>query len=211
MKKFISSCILLIGIVIVVLGFVTATNYIQLAIAVALYPLLAYLALKTFPRKTTAIPVVVVQTQVAPVQTLEATPDSKEESADILDINKRSFLKLIGISGISMLFYWLFTNKARGPLLGGAGGAVPETVSLEDTAGNKIDPAEKQLTDGYKITEIDDSIIAYYGFTHKDNSWFIMRLDTDTGSFRYARGSSQFTGNWTNRESLKYDYYVNVF
>ena len=38
-----------------------------------------------------------------------------------------------------------------------------------------------------------------------------MRIDTDTGSFRYVRGNSNFAGGWNNREHLKYDYYVNVF
>ena len=210
MRKFISCCILVIAGAIVVLIFVTSTTYLQLAIAVVLYFLAAYFAFKIFPRKIIAIPVVIVQPPVNPVKTVEVqTSNSKEETVGIADIDKRTFLKLIGVSGLSLFLYWIFTKRAGAPIFGGT--SESGTVSLEDAAGNKINPAEKTPTDGYKITEIDDSIIAHYGFTHKNGSWFIMRLDTDTGSFRYARGVSDFARGWDKREQLKYDYYVNVF
>jgi hypothetical protein len=205
MRKILTYISFIIGSLLVVLAFVTARTYIQLGVAIILYPILVYFALKIFPRRAW---------QEYPTEQVAAIPPGSvtlpgTEDADIIDVDKRTFLKLIGVSGLSLLLYWVFTKKAGAPLFGGT--SESGTVSLQDTAGNKINPAERQPTDGYKITEIDDSIIAYYGFTSKDNSWFIMRLDTDTGSFRYARGISDFPGGWTNREQHKYDYYINVF
>lgn len=209
MKKLISCLILAIGSVVVVLVFVTATSVVQLIIATTLYILIAYLVLITFPRKVTISTTTPTTTNTSlPTAAIETT--SVCETPNVEDDDKRSFLKLISISGISLLFYWLFTKKGRGPLFGGAT-EESGTVAIQNTEGNQINPAESQATDGYKITEVDDSIIAYYGFTHKNDSWFIMRLDTDSGSFRYTRGESKFAGSWNNREKLKYDYYTNVF
>jgi len=205
MRKILTCCSFVIAGLVVVLAFVTATTYVQLAVAVVLYPLLVYFALRIFPRKAWQA------SPMEPVATIGPASMKLPENEDtgIIDIDKRAFLKLIGISGFSLLLYWVFIRKSGTPLFGGT--SESGTVSLQDTTGRKIDPAEKQPTDGYRITEIDDSIIAYYGFTHKNDSWFIMRIDTDTGSFRYVRGNSDFAGGWNNREKLKYDYYVNVF
>ena len=205
MRKILTYISFVIAALLVVLAFVTATNYTQLAVAIVLYPLLVYFALKIFPRRAwQAYP-------TDPVSSFQPETMELPGSGDVgvIDIDKRSFLKLIGVSGLSLFLYWIFTKRAGAPLFGGV--SESGMVSLENAAGIKIDPAEKQPTDGYKITEIDDSIIAHYGFTHKNGSWFIMRLDTDTGSFRYARGASNFAGGWDKREQLKYDYYVNVF
>ena len=199
MRKILSYCSFVIASLVVVFAFVTATSYIQLAFAIAIYPLLVYFGFKVFPRKSLLIN---PKEQVATVQ---------PESENIEDGDKRSFLKLIGVTGISLFLYSIFSRRAQlqVPFLGST--SEPESVSLQDTTGNKIDPAEKQPTDGYRITEFDDSIIAYYGFTHKDGSWFIMQEDTDTGSFRYVRGTSDFASSWVNREKFNYDYFINVF
>ncbi len=66
-------------------------------------------------------------------------------------------------------------------------------------------------TDGYTISEIDDGIIAYYGFMGQKGAWFIMRQDANDGSFRYAKGDIDFPINWEDRTNLTYDYYANVF
>jgi len=205
MRKFITYIGFAIATTVVVVVFVTSATYTQLAIAVILYPPLVYFALKIFPRKAwQTFP----SEQLATLSPMaESIPEDSESG--VVDVEKRDFLKLIGVSGISFVLYWIFTNQARGPLLGNFQSS--ETTTLKDIAGNKINPAERQLTDGYNITEIDDSIISYFGFTHKDNSWFIMRRDTETGSFRYIRGNSNFISSWENREQLKYDYYENAF
>ena len=118
------------------------------------------------------------------------------------------FLKLIGSAGLSLFMFTLFTKRAEAAFFGSVPG--PGTVSIKDSAGNKIDPSEKQPTDGYKITELDDSVPAYYGFINKDGAWFIQKEDSN-GSYRYTKGPSGFTTSWTNRASLTYDYFDNVF
>ncbi|TSC86283.1 MAG: hypothetical protein G01um101416_706 [Microgenomates group bacterium Gr01-1014_16] len=196
MNKTITYSSFVIAGLIMVIAFVTATTYTQLAVAVILYPLFIYFAFKVFPRKT-----------IQP----ESVKPSQKESEGIADIDKRTFLKLIGATGLSFFLYSIFIKKAGTPFSLFGSKSESGTVSLEDSAGDKIDPVEKQPTDGYRLTELDDSIIAYFGYTHKDGSWFIMRVDTETGSYRYVRGDSDFTIGWADREHSKYDYYANVF
>ena len=90
----------------------------------------------------------------------------------------------------------LFTKKAEAAFFGSVPG--PGTISIKDTTGAKIDPAVKHPTDGYKISRLDDSSPAYYGFTNKDGAWFIMKEDAN-GSYTYAVGSTAFATNWSNR------------
>lgn len=148
---------------------------------------------------------------VEPVQAKKVEPTKSENAMGIADIDKRVFLKLIGGVGLSLFIFSLFNKKAETLFFKNAPGVITGTVALEDGTGKKIDPARNQPTDGFSIAEIDDSIITYYGFTNKDGAWFVTREDTETGSFRYARGESNFPHNWTNRENLKYDYFNNVF
>lgn len=198
MRKILTYCSFVIATLAIIVAFVTAKTHIQLTIAIVFYPLLVYFALKVFPRKSLRV-----------FPSGEVTAVAQSESKPVVDIDKRDFLKMIGVSGLSLLLYSIFLKKTQIPFFQGT--SESGTVSLQDTAGRKIDPVEKEPTDGYRITEIDDSIIAYYGFTHKDGSWFIMQEDTETGSFRYVRGDADFSGNWTNRENFKYDYFINVF
>jgi len=87
----------------------------------------------------------------------------------------------------------------------------PGTVSVKNIAGDTIDPAEKLPTDGYTITEVDDSgTDSYYGFVDKTGAWYITK-EFATGAYRYAKGATGFTTNWGNRTSLTYDYFDNVF
>lgn len=127
----------------------------------------------------------------------------------VSDNDKRLFLKLIGSAGFSLLFMALFTKKAQAAFFGSVPG--PGIVSVKNIAGEKIDPAESHPTDGYEITEIDDtSSPAYYGFLKKNGYWYIMKEDS-TGAYRYSKGTSDFSTNWTNRASLTYNYFNTVF
>lgn len=182
--------------------FVTAQNYTQLGVAVALYMLLAYFALKIFPRKAWKTPTIAIQSETKSAR--------KAESVEITDIDKRAFLKLIGAAGISFFLFSLIGRRMPG-FLGGAQGVGNGTTTIQDGDGKTISPAERQPTDGYKISEIDDDVITYYGFINKDGAWLIMKEDTDGSSFRYAKGDGGFPSNWTRRENLKYDYFYNVF
>lgn len=215
MRKIIIYCSLIVGILVMFVIFFTSKTYIQLAIAILLYPLLAFFVFKVFQGKIrvrSKKPTITVQLPVKSAEKMEAViAKSKKENVAIADIDKRAFLKLIGGAGISAILFSII-NKKIGGLFSGGTGEVPETISLKDTSGNKIDPVEKTPTDGYRITEIDDfSLTTYFGFTNKDSSWYIMKEDTDTGTFRYIRGASNFPDNWNNREHLGYDYFNNVF
>lgn len=209
MRKTLTYSSFIIASLVVIIAFVTATTYTQLAIAIVLYPLLAYFAFKILPRKTWKAPVVTIQLPVKPAQKVETeVVKSKGQDVSITDIDKRAFLKMIGAAGISLFLYSIFIKRAEGLFFGSASG--PGTVSIKDTADHKIDPAERQPTDGYRISEIAEDDITFYGFTNKDGAWFIMREDVE-GSFRYTKGDAGFSTNWSRREKLKYDYFSNVF
>lgn len=204
-KILLTYCSFVIACLVVIAAFITATTYTQLAVAILLYPLLVFFAYKVLPSKTFKSP------SKKPADTIQATvvkPNGKE-NIGISDIDKRVFLKLIGGAGLALFLFSIFNKKAEGLFFKSL--PQPGTVALEDIAGNKIDPAQNQPLDGYNISEIDDNIISFYGYTNKDSAWFVLRIDTDTGSFRYAKGDSNFPDNWNNRENLKYDYYNNVF
>lgn len=127
----------------------------------------------------------------------------------VADGDKRLFLKLIGSTGFSLLLMALFTKKAQAAFFGSVPG--PGVVAIKDSAGNKIDPAEKNPTDGYEITEIDDAgSPAYYGFVKKTGAWYVM-LEDSSGGYRYAKGSNNFSVNWAGRALLSYDYFDVVF
>jgi hypothetical protein len=199
---------------IVVVGFISSTNYIQLIAAALFFPLFVYFASRVFPRKIRAIhlpkePVIVIQSADKKLPQ-KIDPEITKLKKEGVDIDRRMFLKLIGSAGLSLFLFSLFTKRAEAAFFGSAPG--PGVVALKDSSGNKIDPAERQPTDGYKITDIDDSSPAYYGFVNKNGAWFIQREGV-SGDYRYIRGSSNYSTNWTNRTSpsLTYDYFDNVF
>lgn len=144
---------------------------------------------------------------------LSAVPtiiDENNDSPEITDQKRRQFLKIVGGGGVSLfLMLFVFKGNAQAAFFGSGGG--PGVVALKDKNGNKIDPAEKNPTDGYTISEIDDSgVPSYYGFIHKSGSWYIAREEAN-GSYRYANGGSNFTSGWSGRVGLTYDYFDNVF
>lgn len=202
MLNILTYCSFVIGSLVVIAAFITSTTYSQLAVAILLYPPLVYLAFKAFPRKIKCC----LFKETEKVESVKS-----ENTFGIADIDKRVFLKLIGGVGLALFLFSLFNKKAEGLFFKSL--PPPEMVSLKDISGNKIDPAQNQPTDGYNICEVDDndSIITFYGFTNKDGAWFIMKEDTNAGSFRYAQGSSNFPVNWGNRENLTYGYFSKTF
>lgn len=129
-------------------------------------------------------------------------------SKGIADQDKRLFLQLIGTTGLSLLVMALFSRKARDTFL--SGGSTLETVGLKDISGNTINPAERLATDGYSITDIaDDSVPAYYSFVNTGGAWYIMQ--NTSGTFRYAKGDSNYSASWDIRDKLRYDYFNKVF
>lgn len=189
----------------VIVIFVTAKSYIQLGVAILLYPALAYFALKLFRHGGWQAPKIVIRMPIA----RPAVPTRvKREAIEVADIDKRTFLKLIGAAGLSFFVFSLLGRRVDNLLFGGsAGSAVP---AIGTVPGNQTGSGGPSTT-GYSIAEIDDGTITYYGFTNKDGAWLIMREDTETSSFRYAKGNSLFSTNWAKRENLKYSYYYELF
>jgi hypothetical protein len=205
---------ILIGFIFVIAGmivgatFVTATSYFQLAIGILLYSLLAVFFFMAFPRGATMVPsenqVTAAWFQGGSGRNIRT---AAEENSGI-DVDKRAFLKLIGGAGLAFFLFSVFKNKIEG-LFFNKNLPAPTVSNGTVTNGNDMD--QNQLMEGYSISEIDDNIIAFYGFTNHDGAWFIMREDSDTGSFRYARGDLNFPLAWTNRTKIRYDYYSSVF
>lgn len=187
-------------------GILSATNYLELATAVLFTPLSLYFFILMLPKKASRIAI-----DMEPV--LDIIPDQiKKIKNPDYDPERRKFLKLIGAAGGSLFLMTVFTRKAEASFFGSMPG--PGTLAIKNSSGTTIDPSEKHPTDGYNITEIDDSgLDTYYGYLNKDGAWFI-RKELSTGAYRYAKGASDFTNattGWPNRTSLSYGYFNDIF
>ena len=61
---------------------------------------------------------------------------------------------------------------------------------------------------GYQISDGDDTgAVKYYGFLQTNGTWYIMKNDTGSNSYRYAKGDSGYTTAWTDRAGLTYVYF----
>jgi len=72
-----------------------------------------------------------------------------------------------------------------------------------------VDPTIK-----YRPADLDNTdVVRYFGFTDVSGQWYIMQEDTTLNptTVRYIRGTTDYVTNWTNRASLSYDYFHNVF
>ena len=208
MTKALTYSSLLVASLLVIFGFITAQSFSQLAVAIILYPALVIIALNLLPRSKQ---VHITTTTISP--TPEKLDPQKVEASDsqttayIADIDKRSFIKLIGATGISFFLFSLLGRRAENFFFGKPGQLGLNQSASDDQFGS----ADPFPTNGYKIAEIDEGIVTYYGFNTKNGAWMIMREDANTGNFRYAKGESDFPGSWNNRENLKYDYFYNTF
>lgn len=208
MNKTLSYSGLAISGILIILAFITAKTYTQLAIAAMLYPLLAYFALKVIPGRDGGSPTLTIQVPARPVERVAPTTVIKER-VEVADVDKRTFLKLIGAAGLSFFVFSLLGRRVESLIFDRAVGS--GSNNFGGGFSGDITSGTNQPFEGYKITEIDDNIISYYGFTNQKGAWLIMREDTATSSFRYAKGNSNFSENWGNREDLTYDYYFNLF
>lgn len=150
--------------------------------------------------------------QIEPAESVEVRQiaESEETRGEISDFKRRQFIKLLGGGGLGMIvLLFLSPHKASAAFFGSGPG--PGTVSLKDTAGTTIDPKEKTPTDGYTISQIDDTGSSnYFGFINKIGAWYISKED-NSGNVRYIKGTTNFSTNWTDRTNLTYDYFDNVF
>lgn len=66
---------------------------------------------------------------------------------------------------------------------------------------------------GYQITEQDTGSTQYFGYLRKDSYWYIMKV-TRVGSvrsYRFVKGSSNFSTKFGVRTTLSYDYFDEIF
>lgn len=206
----------LVASLVMIAAFVTAKTYTQLVIAMVIYPIFVYWVYKiiikdsitrtSLPPKGKISSIEVHMPQENSAKKVEKIQGEKVEV--VADVDKRTFLKIVGAAGLSYFIFSLIGRRAESLLFGRSGELQTSSLSF---------PSEKQdtglsSTQGYTISEIDDAnTIAYYGFVNKDGAWFIMREDIEVNTFRYANGTSDFSNNWKNREHLRYDYYYNLF
>lgn len=65
------------------------------------------------------------------------------------------------------------------------------------------------------VYEISDEDLAadpqYFGYLNEAGSWIIQRRNAGDGTYRYKYGSSDYTTAWTNRASLIYGLYNELF
>ena len=67
------------------------------------------------------------------------------------------------------------------------------------------------VLEGYRASDMDQATTTqYFGFVDQGGAWYILRM-VDEETIRYVAGASDYATNWTNRASLSYDYYNNVF
>jgi len=188
------------------MGFLGTSSFPQLISAVLFFPIACYFWLLTFPKRGTKL---TIPDKVSFVKAQAKKP--AEEGTYLgrgFDKDRRIFIKLIGSTGLSLFFLSIFTKKAQAAFFGSVPG--PGTVALKDTTGAQIDPAIKQPTDGYKISYIDDSTPAYYGFVDKTGRWFIMKEEA-TGAYLYYKGDTNFSDGWDDRERKLYGYFNTIF
>src|SRR3990172_7280468 len=86
----------------VVVGFLSATNYTQLVTAILFFPLFSYFAVRVFPRRTRAI-----QSPASAIAIPISNKAGEKEDKEVIklkkegvDIDRRAFLKLIGSVGL---------------------------------------------------------------------------------------------------------------
>lgn len=71
-----------------------------------------------------------------------------------------------------------------------------------------LDPLAK-----YKICngpQVDDGI-TYFGFADAEGNWYILQNDPSANTYLYAKGASDYAGNWAGRTGLSYGLYPNIF
>jgi len=66
---------------------------------------------------------------------------------------------------------------------------------------DKYEPSDENVAEG----------LEYHGSVDKDGNWYILKYDLNAGTMRYAVGTTAYTTNWTNRASLTYSYFYEVF
>lgn len=223
MKKFLIYYSFVIVGIMTFISFLKAESSAQLASAIIFFPLFVYFMELVIPKRSKAIAIILPKKEIKEIKKVNRKTTtakvSAAETGEILeegvDADRRVFLKLIASAGAGLFMMSIFTKKTHAAFFGSVPG--PGTIAVKDSTGAIIDPAIKQPTDGYRITEVDDAgSPAYYGFVDKTGAWFIMKEDSNaTPNYSYVRGGGgigdTFAAKWAIRASLSYGYFDAVF
>jgi len=202
-----------------IINLITGKTPVQIALGIAITPLFFYFGfelIKKFEALTSKISR--PKKKKPPVNQIQTMVPQKVSSINISDNDRRQFLKMIGSTSLGIITLSLLNPKKAGATFFGSVPG-PGTVAIKDIDGNKIDPAAKQPTDGYKISKLDDTssdTYAYYGFVDQNGQWYIQRetiSGATTGDFLYTKGTSDFTTSWNLRDdiTMTYDLFDSVF
>ncbi len=63
----------------------------------------------------------------------------------------------------------------------------------------------------FHLSDIARGDPEYWGYLDKDGNWYIMKDGRSAGTRRFARGTSDYSANFTNRANLTYSYFNEVF
>lgn len=95
------------------------------------------------------------------------------------------------------------------------GSVVAKNTVIYDENGNALTLLSKDdVLLCYQTSDIDvaSSTVTYIGAVDRAGNWYIKKIDMTSGTtFRFIKGTSNYTTNWTNRASLTYDYFHIVF
>lgn len=70
----------------------------------------------------------------------------------------------------------------------------------------------RAMLEGYYASDEDvGEGLEYHGFLDKYGNWYIEEYNLNAGTFRYIKGATDYTTNWTGRTGLSYDYFNTVF
>lgn len=95
-------------------------------------------------------------------------------------------------------------GNRRTALISSDGKMQVEVLNLSEVA------IESDPLIAYKTTDLDTAnATKYVGYTDVDGNWFIKKITAT--EIRFIKGTSNYTTNWTNRSSLTYDYFYNIF
>src|SRR3990167_10191345 len=160
-KSIVTYSSLVFACLVVVVAFVTATTYTQLAVAAILYPILIFFAYKVLPLRIMVWDSKKAEPEVEEkVQAHEKSDQTESETTGISDINKRAFLKLIGATGLSFFLISIFGRRVESLLFGQNLVQIPTSVGNLPGSTNIASTASP--TQEYTISEIDDNIVGYY-------------------------------------------------
>jgi hypothetical protein len=198
------------------MNLLTAKSSTQIILGIVYTPLVFYFGQELINKIKILVTKISVQREIEINKKAITNNTEISNPVKISDKDRRQFLKMVGSTGLGLITLSLLNPKKAGATFFGSVPG-PGTISIKDADGNKIDPAAKQPTDGYKISKIDDTssdTYAYYGFVDQNGQWYIQRETTsgvDTGDFLYKKGASNFSSAWGTRADPTYDYFDSIF